>query len=176
MRYIIDTDTMTITEYKEPEPEQEPAKKTPISILSAHLGEREYTGFVETIQRWYYGRLVKASWCATCASYILHLLGAGIPKAENVYWLMVYCANTAKSGRGTFYGAGGKLPDKLRPNDVCFWLRSAPPMTTGSKKHVNFCVSDDGDTVRCIGGNQDDCICIKDYNKRFLYAVYRMEG
>lgn len=141
--------------------------------FEANEGVREYEGIVATIKNWYYGSLVKASWCATSLSFMAS--AAGLPlKEENVNMLRIACKAKALAGKGAFYDKS-KLPAEIQRGDICFWLFDGSTMTNTSKKHVNVCTADtDGQTIRCIGGNQDDMICTKTYNRKQLYAVYRV--
>lgn len=60
--------------------------KTIADYFEKYLGTKEYDGIVKTIQEWYYGRLVKAAWCATSVSYFAYVAGKGsiVGKFENV--------------------------------------------------------------------------------------------
>lgn len=47
-------------------------------------------------------------------------------------------------------------------------------MTTSSSKHVGLAEYDSSaDTIYCIGGNQKNKVCTLEYDRRYLYAVFR---
>lgn len=164
-KYIIDTDTGTCQPY------QNNAKNV-TDFLYQYEGAKEYDAVVAAIQKWYYGSLVTAPWCATCMSWVFNKLSTPVDKAENVYTLMRNCQYAATQGHGTFYSKS-ELPE-LKRGDVCFLLFSGTTMTTTSKKHVTAYVKDvEGGRIRCIGGNQSDQIKASDYDRSTLYAVYR---
>lgn len=166
-KYIIDTDSGTCTLYNTNSP------SNVADFLAQYEGAREYEGIVADIQKWYYGSLVKAPWCATCMSWVFHKLGIPVDKAENVYTLMRNCQYAATQGHGTFYSKS-ELPPRLEKGDVCFLLFTGTTMTTTSKKHVTACVEDSRlGSIRCIGGNQSDQIKVTVYDRGVLYAVYR---
>lgn len=166
-KYIIDTDKGTCVPYNSSSP------SNVTDFLAQYEGAKEYDGVVAEIQKWYYGNLVKAPWCATCMSWVFSRLGIPVDKAENVYTLMRNCQYAATQGHGTFF-IKSELPPKLSKGDVCFLLFSGITMTTTSKKHVTACVEDSGlGRIRCIGGNQSDQIKMTVYDRSALYAVYR---
>jgi hypothetical protein len=165
-RYIIDTDLGTCQPYGTP------IALNIVDFLARYKGAKEYDGVVATIQKWYYGSLVKAPWCATCMSWVFNQLSIPVDKAENVYTLMRNCQYAATQGHGTFYGRS-ELPE-LEKGDVCFLLFTGTTMTTTSKKHVTaFMDKPSDERIRCIGGNQSDQIRVTDYASSTLYAVYR---
>lgn len=133
-------------------------------MFEPHIGVKEYSGIVADIQKWYYGSLVKASWCATSVSYFWNkLMGNKALHAENVKILLDQCRSAGMQ----------KITDEsaMERGDIVFFLWSGPsPMTTTSSKHVAIYT---GTPSRYIGGNQDDSICIKTYNTDNIYAVYR---
>ena len=165
-KYIIDTDAGTCQPY------QNNAKNV-TDFLYQYEGAKEYDAVVAAIQKWYYGSLVKAPWCATCMSWVFNKLSIPVDKAENVYTLMRNCQYAATQGHGTFYGKS-ELPPELEKGDVCFLLFSGATMTTTSSKHVTAFIEGVGvERIRCIGGNQSDQIKVSDYDRSTLYAVYR---
>lgn len=165
-KFIIDTEAGTCRPYGTP------IALNIVDFLARYKGAKEYDGVVATIQKWYYGSLVKAPWCATCMSWVFNQLGIPVDKAENVYTLMRNCQYAATQGHGTFYGRS-ELPE-LEKGDVCFLLFTGTTMTTTSKKHVTaFIARPSAERIRCIGGNQSDKIQITDYASSTLYAVYR---
>lgn len=133
-------------------------------MFAPHAGTHEYDGIVAEIQKWYYGSLVKASWCATSVSYFWHALkGNKILHAENVKVLLDQCKS---SGMRLIT----ELTDMRRGDIVFFLWDKKGPMTTTSSKHVSIYT---GSPSQYIGGNQDDSICIKTYPADSIYAVYR---
>lgn len=165
-KFIIDTEAGTCRPYGTP------IALNIVDFLARYKGAKEYEGVVATIQKWYYGSLVKAPWCATCMSWVFNQLGIPVDKAENVYTLMRNCQYAATQGHGTFYGRS-ELPE-LKKGDVCFLLFTGTTMTTTSKKHVTaFIARPSAERIRCIGGNQSDKIQVTDYASSTLYAVYR---
>lgn len=174
-KYIIDTETGICEPYHEEIPETKGEKL--YKLFKQFEGTKEYDGIVAQIQKWYYGSLVKASWCATAVSYFMDQLGVPL-KAENVNVLRLKCKNlSAIHKTGKFYDrTGNGLPGTIRRGDILFWLWSGNQMTNTSSKHVGVCAADtsiDSAVVPCIGGNQDDKICVKNYDTHKLYAVYR---
>lgn len=166
-KYIIDTEAGTCQPYGTP------IAYNIVDFLRQYEGAKEYGGIVGTIQTWYYGSLIKAPWCATCMSWVFSKLGIPVDKAENVYTLMRNCQYAATQGHGTFFSRS-ELPPELNRGDVCFLLFSGTTMTTTSSKHVTAFIEDAGvGKIHCIGGNQNDGIFAKTYNRSNLYAVYR---
>lgn len=176
MKIEIDTETgKIIVDGKEIIVKKE-EKKSLVNAFMKYLGVKEYNGAVSNIQKWYYGRLVKASWCATAVSYFANQLGlldkiGG--KNENVYRMMKACE--ALDGKtGTFFNKN-TIPATILENDICFFLWSGNTMKTTSSKHVAIAYESTLDKkIACIGGNQDDSISIKDYDKKYLYGVFRL--
>ena len=165
-KFIIDTEAGTCRPYGTP------IALNIVDFLARYKGAKEYDGVVATIQKWYYGSLVKAPWCATCMSWVFNQLGIPVDKAENVYTLMRNCQYAATQGHGTFYGRS-ELPE-LEKGDVCFLLFTGTTMTTTSKKRVTALIArPSAERIRCIGGNQSDKIQVTDYASSTLYAVYR---
>jgi hypothetical protein len=174
-KYIIDTETGICEPYNENVPETKGEKL--YKLFKQFEGTKEYDGIVAQIQRWYYGSLVEDSWCATAVSYFASQLGIPI-KAENVNVLKTACDILAKGGIGKYWDRRTTgLPSVIHKGDILFWLWSGDTMTNTSSKHVGVCaaekVSIQSAVVPCIGGNQDDKICVKNYDTRKLYAVYR---
>lgn len=173
-KYIIDTETGICEPYHEEIPETKGEKL--YKLFKQFEGTKEYNGIVAQIQKWYYGSLVKASWCATAVSYFASQLGIPI-KAENVNVLKTACDILAKGGIGKYYERRTSgLPTTIHKGDILFWLWSGDIMTNTSSKHVGVCAADtsiQSAVVPCIGGNQDNSICVKNYDTRKLYAVYR---
>lgn len=165
-KYLIDTEAGTCVPYPI-------AHKSPVELMEQDYGAQEWDDTVEKIQKWYYnGKSYHVSWCASALSYYLYLAGLTISKACNVFKLMQNCKD---SGIGTFYDKDN-LPDTIKRGDILFWLWKGDTMTAASSKHCGFCtISTEGEKIACIGGNQSDKICTKNYNREYLYAILRLE-
>lgn len=171
-KFIIDIDARTVVPLTADHGESIGCKIA--AGFEVNKGVKEYDGIVATIQTWFYGHLVRAPWCATAMCYMMQAAGLTGVKEENVNLLRIACKAKALAGKGVFYDKS-KLPATIRRGDVCFWLFNGSTMTNTSKKHVNVCVEGtDSQTIWCIGGNQDDRICTKPYERSQLYAVYRV--
>lgn len=173
-KFLIDTDSMTISPYEDSEKESSTGERL-YNLFSAHNGEKEYEGVIADIQKWYYGRIVKASWCATALSFFANKVGLAL-HAENVNALRVQCRQLANSGVGIYYDKDN-LPDTIQKGDVLFWLWEGLTMTNSSSKHAGVCAATtkkNKGSVLCIGGNQSDKICEKYYDVSQLYAIYRV--
>lgn len=170
-KYIIDTDTGSCTPYIEGDAAAPSISKREkmVRILAEHRGDTEYTGFVATIQKWFYGSVVQASWCATTISYLLAQIGMGELKSENVKTLL-----DKISASGNF-----ELLDKtcdIERGDILFWLWSGNVMTTSSSKHVGIAEHPStGNTIYCLGGNQKDKICTLAYDRKYLFCIARLK-
>lgn len=170
-KYIIDTDTGSCIPYVE-DGASAPSiskKERMVRMLAEHRGDAEYNGFVATIQKWFYGSVVHASWCATTISYLLAQVGLGEIKAENVKTLL-----DKISASGKF-----ELLDKtcdVERGDILFWLWSGNVMTTSSSKHVGIAEHPStGNTIYCLGGNQKDKICTLAYDRKYLFCIARLK-
>lgn len=170
-KYIIDTDTGSCTPYVE-DGATTPSiskKEKMVRILAEHRGDKEYEGFVKTIQTWYYGSLVKASWCATTVSYLLAQVGLSDIKAENVKTLLDKVVASKKF----------ELLDRscdVKRGDILFWLWSGNVMTTTSSKHVGIAEFDSvRNKIYCLGGNQKDKICTLGYDRKYLFCIARLK-
>ena len=143
--------------------------------FDANRNVLEYNGIVGDIQRWFYGSLVKDSWCATSMCYFADKAGcldAIGGKHDNVYDMMNACMVADAKGLGTFYDKQ-HLPEKIPQYAILFWLWSGSTMTASSSKHVGMAeYASSGDTIYCIGGNQSNKICTKAYDREDLYAIY----
>lgn len=141
--------------------------------LAKYRGTHEYDGIVADIQNWFYGSLVKSSWCATTISYFANKLGILSQlggKNANVYNMMVSCQKASPS---QFY-TKDRLPKKIYKDDILFMLWEGDTMTATSSKHV--CVAEydsTGDEIFCIGGNQKDKVCTLKYKRENVYALFR---
>ena len=154
------------------------SRPTVTDAFAPYIGTVEYNGIVATIQKWYYGSLVKDSWCATSMSYFANSLGildkiGG--KNENVYYMMRACQN---AGDGEFYYRDD-IPQGyiVRRGTIIFLLTSDPPMTSTSRKHVTSAYEDftwkGSGYVQCLGGNQSDRIKVSQYAQKNIYAIFR---
>lgn len=173
--YQVSIDGKTYTTQSAPTSASENPGAKIAELFQAHRGEKEYEGVVQKIQEWYYGSLVKASWCATAMSYFANqagLLDAIGGKNENVYQMFKACASC---GKGQMYYSSS-IPDTILKGDILFWDWTGNGMSTTSSKHVNIAeiTSFNGGNVFAIGGNQSDKICTKEYARADLYALYRI--
>lgn len=151
--------------------EDRKVKTTIVDEFMKYLGTKEYNGIVETIQRWYYGSLVKDAWCATSTSYFANV--AGIldqigGKHEGVYEMMRDTKKLhEKDGRFWEYP---NIPYNLKKHDIIFFQRNG-------MSHVAHLWKDEvytgSGTISVLGGNQSDSICKKDYKQAGIQAVYR---
>lgn len=168
-KYIIDTDKGTVEPYTVAITASKAEQM--INILCNHRGDTEYTGLCETIQKWYYGSLVKSAWCATTISYLFSKVDIN-HKAENVNRLRLSLSSDHYNGS---YYEGNDIPKQIKRGDILFWLWSGDKMSDTSSKHVGIAEYDSNtDNIYCIGGNQKDKICTLAYNRKNLYAVYRL--
>lgn len=179
MKYILDTDKMTITKYEE---KTETKTTTPgnrgeqmVAQLEKWKGAHEWDSIVAGIQNWYYGYMSKTSWCSTTISFLLTAVGIQV-RRENVKLLYDY---GNKSGIGRFYThndiKNGVL-GLIKRGDILFFLWDGDTMETTSSKHVTMCEQDsDTDKIICIGGNQSDGINPATYNRKYLYGVWRLD-
>lgn len=168
-KYIVDTDAGTVVPYTN---SNSGIGERMVTILQAHRGDVEYTGFCKTVQEWFYGTLVKSAWCATAISYLAEQTGLLTRKEgnENVFWLMETFRDL-DGKKGTFYSTP---PQTIQKGDILFWLWKGDKMTPSSKKHVGLAEYDSSsDTIYCIGGNQKNKVCTLEYDRKYLYAVFR---
>ena len=175
MKYIIDTDTMKITQYEDVPSDKSknpgPRAIQMVSQLEKWKGAHEWDSIVSGIQTWFYGYVPKTSWCATTMSFLL--TAVNIPtKRENVKKLLDRGIN---SGVGRVY-AKNDLPKIIKRGDILFFLWNGDTMTETSSKHVTMCEEDtDGEMILCIGGNQSDGINPARYDRKYLYSVWRID-
>lgn len=168
-KYIIDTDAGTVTPYTNA---NSGIGERMVAILQAHRGEVEYTGFCKTVQEWFYGTVVESAWCATAISYLAEQTGLLTRKEgdENVFWLMETFRDL-DGKKGTFYSTP---PQTIQKGDILFWLWEGDKMTFSSKKHVGLAeYNSASDKIYCIGGNQKNKVCTLEYDRKYLYAVFR---
>ena len=136
--------------------------KTIADFYEQHLGVKEYEGIVKTIQEWYYGRLVKAAWCATSFSYFAHLAGKSeyVGKFENVNRLKEHLNNKNLLDCTKNY-LGGNYQAKR--GDAVF-LSSTHKFSDCT--HVGCVSSIDHTTGKLVvvSGNSQDSIRLDEYN------------
>lgn len=154
---------------------------TVTDLFEKYEGTQEYNGVIAEIQKWYYGYLYKASWCATSMSKFMNDLGlldqlGG--KNENVYEMMKDTEKAHKAlKKGTFlYRDDIKTGMEIPRGTIVFMLYSSKPMTSTSSKHVTsvyetFSWSPSG-RFKALGGNQSDGINLKEYNRGNIYAIF----
>lgn len=139
----------------------------------AMLGAKEWDENVRKIQTWFYGRYVRASWCATSLCYFANQVGLKLGKHENVHNLLLSCIVAANKRYGRYFSRS-EIPSELKKGDILFWLWDGKIMSLTSSKHVGIadcnCM---GDKIPCLGGNQSDAIRVTWYPREKLYAVYR---
>lgn len=151
-------------------------KKVPIrtvaDVFEKYRGAREFTGIVAEIQKWYYGSVVKADWCATSMSWALGRLGILAvtigKKQENVF----HTANQLeKVGTATKVNKNGAL----KRGDIVIIQHTSSWHVT-ARKHITSVYADTniGTTyVPCIGGNQADQIKVSSYERSKIREVWR---
>lgn len=147
-------------------------KPTLADVFEHYYGTKEYNGIVAVIQRWYYGSLVKDSWCATSLSWCLAQLGLMAhtigKKYENVYHLYNALVEHEKKGN-----VSRETYESIKRGDIVIF-KWEDKFAVNSKKHVSvytgFKIED---VIECIGGNQDDAIMNKGYKKENIVAIFR---
>lgn len=133
--------------------------------LTKYNGTKEYDGIVVEIQKWYYGRLVKAPWCATCVSYFCNKY------AKNGSFMQTHKYESCTAMRAALiknnlydstkhYGGGNY---KAKIGDIVFisWKNNA-----NSPDHVGFVyyINHTTGELSVISGNSSDMIKIDNYN------------
>lgn len=118
-----------------------------------YAGTKEYTGIVEDIQKWYYGRMVKDAWCTTSMSYFANVCGLSeqVGKHENVDRMKEYMASKGKIRMSPSYG-GTYTPKK---GDIVFF---SSKHIYEDCNHVGTVISLTSDVLKWIGGNTSDAI------------------
>lgn len=146
-----------------------------VGAMTPHIGMKEYKGIVADIQKWYYGYVQESAWCATCISYFANQLGVLDKiggKNCNVNQMRLACQKAANEGKGIYYDRNN-LPTAIPKNAILFYLFNGNQMLDNSNKHVSICYEDtSGNQIPSIGGNQSDSLCVKNYSRNNLYAVY----
>ena len=170
-KYIIDTDNGSCYPYLDSDGGAPiiSKKEKMVRMLADHRGDVEYNGFVATIQKWFYGSLVRDSWCATTISYLLAQVGLGEIKSDNVKTLFDKISTSGK------FDLLDKTCD-IERGDILFWLWSGDVMTTSSNKHVGIAEhTSKSNIIYCLGGNQKDKICTLAYDRKYLYCIARLK-
>lgn len=156
--------------------------KTLSDMYEPYKGVVEYNGIVKTMINWYYGYFTKQPWCAISMSYMATKLGIIDQfgsKNDNVYGLLQNIkAAVKKTGKGELKLRGDTLKkgDVIKRGTVVFILKSDPPMSYGSAKHVTTCAKEftykGTGTFVSLGGNQDNFIKEKNYPQSQIWAVF----
>lgn len=158
MRYIIDTEKLTITPITESKP------RNLADIMKEWEGAREYEGIVAEIQKWYYGYVLEDAWCATSVSYAAHLAGGEIEKQvgkyENVDRMKDHLNQQNRLDCTKNYGGGAYIP---KVGDLVFF---SIKYSYKDCTHVGAITAVNASTGRIsvISGNCDDMVKTKDYN------------
>lgn len=151
--------------------ETHPKYFTVTDVFMHYQGTQEWDGIIQTIQKWFYGSMIKAPWCATSLCWALAQLGLREytlkGKSDNVYDLNERLRNAVSHGR-----CDEKKIEDIKYGDILIfsWDGDFKP---NSSKHVSSAVKADGCYVKCIGGNQSDGIKVAAYDMNKIYAVYR---
>lgn len=165
MIITVNTNSMTCIIDGVPYSLQDKAYKEPRTLADAfedYLGAREYEGIVANIQRWFYGSLVKAPWCATSVSYFAHQLciDKQTGKFESVDAMKDYMVRQNMLDCTANYGGGNYMPKR---GDLVF---HSSKKQFADCTHVSVVSSVNNSTGELIyvGGNQSDMICKKTTN------------
>lgn len=157
----------------DPVEEQPEGLLTLADVMERYNGTREYDGVVAICQKWYYGRVYKAPWCATFLSWCLAQMGLLAitldTKLENVYNCWNKLMNKVREGKVTLITS----PSKTQRGDIVVfnWDES---FNTVSSKHIAVATGNfNGSQIEVIGGNQDDMICCKFYSIDKMINVFR---
>lgn len=163
MKIVIDTTLRTCT-FQE-ECENVIRETNCASKLADHLGTKEYDGIVAEIQKWYYGRLVKAAWCATCVSYFCYKYAKQgsfmqTHKYESCTAMRAALIKNNLYDSTKHYGGGNY---KAKIGDIVFISWKNNP---NSPDHVGFVHDIDHTTgeLLVISGNSSDMIKVDAYN------------
>lgn len=145
---------------------------TVADVFYHYAGVKEYDGIVAVIQKWYYGSLVKDSWCATAMSWALAQLGLRDytlkGKFENVYLMNQALMKACSDGRCE------QIPTGCYHYGDIIVLSFDDGFSITSNKHITSFVDWDGGLkIKCIGGNQNDGIFEKSYFVKDIVQAYR---
>lgn len=134
--------------------------QTMADLFEQHLGVTEYNGIVIDIQTWYYGRLVKAAWCATSVSYFADKAKVSnqVGKHENCDRMKDFMSAKGKLHKVKRYGGDGKYIPKR--GDVVFM---SSKNTYNDITHVGVVSSISGNELKVVSGNMKDMIRIDTY-------------
>lgn len=156
-------------------PGSKPKRPITVTDVFAHYdGAHEYEGIVAHIQKWYYGNLVEAPWCATSMCWAIGQVGllqyVLEGKTDNVYRLKTMLDKAVSKGKA--YVVSDK--NSLERGDIIIFNWSGSFSTTSSK-HVSSFVRllSDGSLV-CIGGNQQNAIRECNYSWDKVVCAYRL--
>lgn len=142
--------------------------KTLADAFEEHIGAKEWDSFVTSIQKWYYGSLVKDAWCCTSVSYFAHQLGldSQVPKNENVDRLKDFMVKQGKLDCTKNYGGGAYVAKR---GDLVFFSNG---FNFKDCTHVGVVQEIHYDTgwLTYISGNANDSIMSKTTN--FLTNKY----
>lgn len=152
-----------------PKEDGEESVLTVVDVFEKYRGTREYDGVVAVIQKWYYGSVVKAAWCATSMSWALAQLGLMKKtigtKQENVYLFEKALENNLCQEV--------EYPDDAKAGDIIILNFSARWSITANKHVTAFTGQREGDVFYCIGGNQSDSIKVTGYNRTSIRSIWR---
>ena len=158
-----------------PEPvEEKPAEALTLAdVMANYIGTKEYEGIVAVCQKWYYGSVYQAPWCATFLSWCLAQMGLLTitldTKHENVYNCWNKLMNKTRERKVTLIS----LPSKIMRGDIVVfnWDKT---FNTVSSKHIAVATGTFKDNkIGVIGGNQDNMICCKFYSMDNIVNVFR---
>ena len=142
---------------------------TILQIFRQHEGAKEYDETVTAIQTWYYGEMVKDSWCATSESWaasragVLDQLGG---KNEGVREMYEACRKAHAGGQLYEYG---RIPETIPEGAILFFLRNGASHVTNANEARRY---DRHGYIACLGGNQDDAIKVKNYHMGNLEGIF----
>lgn len=153
-------------------PVTEPDYFTVSDVYYHYLGTKEYDGIIATIQRWYYGTLVKDSWCATSMSWALAQLGLREYTLKGKYE-NVYLMNNALSQGVSDNRCERVNVNDLRYGDILIFCWDDNFSLTAGKHITSYVERYDSNYVKCIGGNQNDGIFEKNYPINKIVTGYR---
>lgn len=152
-----------------PKPQSTETPLTVVDVFRRYQGTKEYYGIVAKIQKWFYGSVVQAPWCATSMSWALAQLGLMKKtigtKQENVYLFeKALIANKCQKVES---------PDDLKAGDLVL-LNFSVNWGVSANKHITaYTGSRNGDMIDCIGGNQSDQIKVTAYNVSNIRSMWR---
>lgn len=153
------------------EEETPPKYFTVTDVFMHYQGTQEWNGIIPTIQKWFYGSMIKEPWCATSMCWALAQLGLREytlkGKSDNVFNLNQRLRDAVSHGR-----CHAEKIDNIKRGDIIIFSWDGNFNLT-SNKHITSAIKLEGDVVKCIGGNQSNGINITSYDTHKIYAVYR---